>query len=147
MLQHSSLTALWPSHAGLLDRTQRIRLHQTLVTVALIIGIALVLCLYLYQISRVTVANYDYLNSQASYQRLQRENANLLAEYAIEQSLAKMDERARAAGYGPVETPRYVRIAPAGAPASASVTIQRATPVSAAAARLRVRPLSSSDAP
>ena len=146
MLQHSSLTALWPSHAGLLDRTQRIKLHQTLVTVALIAGITIVLCLYLYQISRVTVANYDYLTLQASHQRLQRENANLLAEYAIEQSLAKMDERARAAGYGPVATPRYVRIAPAGSPAGASVTALEATPASTAA-RLDVRSVSSPDAP
>ncbi|NOX62507.1 MAG: hypothetical protein GXP42_11280 [Chloroflexi bacterium] len=112
MFQRSSLTALWPSQAGHLGRNQRTRPQQTILAIALIVGVTLVLCLYLYQTSRITVTEYTITSLQSEYQRLQRENANLLAQYAEAQSLRQMDERALKAGYGPASDVRYVEISP-----------------------------------
>ena len=123
MLLRSSLTSLWPMQAGATARTARTKPQQALLAIALIAGIVAILCLYLYQTARITVTNYDIGILQSDYARLQRENSNLLATLAYQQSIPQMTQRAREAGFRPADTLRYVAIMPASAlPAVANAT-------------------------
>lgn len=114
MFQRSSLTALWPLQAGVAERTARTRPQQTALGLALIAGLVLILCLYLQQASRITATSYDIHELQAQRARLQRENSNLLAQYAYDRSVKVMNRRAIAAGFRPATAGvRYVVLAPA----------------------------------
>jgi len=109
MLQRSSLTALWPLQAGFADRTARTRPQQAYLALALIVGLVIILCLYLQQASQITSTHYDIIDLHQQQARLQRENSIHLAGYAYDRSIIKMNERARALGYGPARMPaRYV---------------------------------------
>lgn len=78
----------------------------------LLAGVTAVLCLYLFQTSRITVTSYGITTLQQDYARLQRENSNLLANYAFSQSMAQMKKRALAAGFGPITELEYVTVRP-----------------------------------
>lgn len=103
---------LWPFGAEVSDRAMRTRPQQALLAILLIIGVAAVLCLYLFQTSRITVTNYGISDLQQDYARLQRENSNLLARYAHEQSMAQMKKRALAAGFVPTVEMEYITLTP-----------------------------------
>ncbi|MBX7232971.1 MAG: hypothetical protein K1X65_01220 [Caldilineales bacterium] len=111
-----TFSSLRPIGARVTDRALRTRPQQALLAILLLAGVTAVLCLYLFQASRITVTTYGITHLQRDYARLQRENSNLLARYAYEQSLAEMKKRALAAGFGPVAELDYVavRAAPAG---------------------------------
>lgn len=124
---HSSLTSLWPLGVRVSDRALRTRPQQAMLAILLIIGVTVVLCLYLFQTSRITVTNYGITNLQLDYARLQRENSNLLASFAFEQSMAEMKKRATSAGFGPITELDYVTVAPeaeTGQPATLASTFQ-----------------------
>lgn len=120
MIQRSSLTALWPQ-SGMPDRAARTRPQQTWLALALVVGIVLILCLYLFQASRTTAKEHDIYTLQQRHARLQRENSNMLASLAYHNSITQMNRRAVAAGFGPARTqPRYVVVSPAS-PAAANL--------------------------
>ncbi len=109
MLQKSSPTSLWLLGAPAPERTPlRNQPRQAFLAMALIAGVALVLCLYVYQTSRITATDHATLQLGRQYARLQRENSNLLVSYATEQSIAKMSQRAVAAGFAPARSIQYV---------------------------------------
>lgn len=108
----TTFSNLWPLGAGVSDRSLRTRPQQAFLGILLIIGVTAVLCLYLFQTSRITVTNFGITHLQRDYERLQRENSNMLASYAHEQSIAQMKKRALAAGFGPPADLEYVTIAP-----------------------------------
>ena len=109
MLQKSSPTSLWLLGAPAPERTTlRNQPRQAFLAMALIAGVVLVLCLYVYQTSRITATDHATLQIGRQYARLQRENSNLLVNYATEQSIAKMSERAVAAGFEPAQSIQYV---------------------------------------
>lgn len=112
----SAFSSLWPIGARMTDRALRTRPQQALLAILLLVGVTAVLCLYLFQASRTTVTTYGITHLQRDYARLQRENSNLLARLALEQSMTQMKKRALAAGFGPVAELDYVavRAAPAG---------------------------------
>ena len=110
MIQRSSLTALWPSQRGVTNRSARTKPHQALLTIALIIGITLVLFLYLLQTSKINVRNYNILVLQKELGAMQRQNANTLTELAYQQSITQMDKRAVAAGFQPIQSVLYLPI-------------------------------------
>ena len=112
MIQRSSLTALWPSQRGITNRTARTKPHQALLTIALIVGITLVLFLYLLQTSKINVRTYDTQELQWKLSALHRQNTNTLAELAYQQSITQMDKRAAAAGFQPIQSVLYLPIAP-----------------------------------
>ncbi len=117
MIQRSSLTALWPSQRGVTNRSARTKPHQALLTIALIIGITLVLFLYLLQTSKINVRNYNILVLQRELGAIQRQNANTLAQLAYQQSITQMDKRAAAAGFQPIQSVLYLPINPEQNPA------------------------------
>lgn len=86
--------------------------HQTAVALVLIVALTAGLCLYVYQAAQINAAGQEMVGLRAEYGRLQRENSNLLAIYAAEQSLARMMPRAAAAGFGPAAEVRYVSVVP-----------------------------------
>ncbi len=109
MLQKSSPTSPWLLGAQTPERPPlRNQQRRALFAMALIAGVVLLLCLYVYQASRITVTDYTALDYSRQYARLQRENSNLLVNYATEQSIAKMSARAVAAGFGPARSVQYV---------------------------------------
>jgi hypothetical protein len=109
MLQKSSRTSLWLPGAPAPERTTlRNQPRQAFLAMALIAGVVLVLCLYVYQASRITATDHATLQFGRQYARLQRENSNLLVSYASEQSIAKMSQRAVAAGFEPARSIQYV---------------------------------------
>jgi hypothetical protein len=120
----SAFSALWPAGASMTDRALRTRPQQALLAILLLAGVTAVLCLYLFQASRTTVTTYGITHLQRNYARLQRENSNLLARFAHEQSMAQMKKRALAAGFGPVAELDYVAVGAAPA-AGDSPTLQR----------------------
>lgn len=111
-LRPPTLNTLWPLGAGVSDRALRTRPQQALLAMLLLAGVTAVLCLYLFQTSRITVTSYGITDLQQDYARLQRENSNLLASYAFEQSMAQMKKRALAAGFGPITELEYVTVRP-----------------------------------
>lgn len=86
--------------------------QQTAVALVVIVALTAGLCLYVYQAAQINAAGQEMVGLRAEYGRLQRENSNLLAIYAAEQSLARMMPRAAAAGFGPAAEVRYVSVAP-----------------------------------
>lgn len=110
MIQRSSLTALWPTQAGKSSRTARTKAQQAMLMIALIAGVTLVLCLYLYQTSKITVKNYEIMNLESRYGRLIRENSNLLATYSYEQSITRMTARAEDIGFQPITSVLYLPV-------------------------------------
>lgn len=112
MIQRSSLTALWPSQRGISNRSARTKPQQTLLAIALILGITLVLFLFLLQTSKINVRNYNIQKLQGELSALQRQNANTLTKLAYEQSITQMDKRADAAGYQPIQSVLYLPINP-----------------------------------
>jgi hypothetical protein len=89
------------------------------------------LCVYVYQAAQINMADQDIVGLRVEYGRLQRENSNLLAIYAAEQSLARMELRASAAGFGPATAVRYVTVVPTdgvGAVAPPVVTVPMRRP-------------------
>ncbi len=112
MIQRSSLTALWPSQRGISNRSARTKPQQTLLAIALILGVTLVLFLYLLQTSKINVRNYNIQELQGKLSVLQRQNANTLADLAYEQSITQMDKRAAAAGYQPIQSVLYLPVNP-----------------------------------
>lgn len=109
MLQKSSPTSLWLLGAPAPERTPlRNQSRQAILAMALIAGVVLVLCLYVYQTSRITATDHATFQLGRQYARLQRENSNLLVNYATEQSIAKMSQRAVAAGFQPARSIQYV---------------------------------------
>lgn len=86
--------------------------HQTAVALVLIVALTVGLCLYVYQAAQINAAGQEMVGLRAEYGRLQRENSNLLAIYAAEQSLGRMMPRAAAAGFGPAAEVHYVSVAP-----------------------------------
>lgn len=109
MLQKSSSTSLWPLGASAPERTtQHNQPRQAFLAMTLIAGIVLVLCLYVNQASRITATDHATLQFERQYARLQRENSNLLASYATEQSIATMSQRVVAAGFEPARSIQYV---------------------------------------
>ena len=110
MLQKSSPpTSLWLPGAPAPERTTlRNQPRQAFLAMALIAGVVLVLCLYVYQASRITATDHATFQFERQYARLQRENSNLLVSYASEQSIAKMSQRAVAAGFEPARSIQYV---------------------------------------
>lgn len=139
----TTFSNLWPLGAGVSDRTLRTRPQQALLAILLIVGVTAVLCLYLFQISRITVTNYGITSLQQDHARLQRENSNLLASYAHEQSMAQMKKRALAAGFGPPTETDYVTVAPkseSGQPATVGALPETTISAPAQSARQRTRP-------
>ena len=109
MLQKSSPTSLWLLGAPASERnTLRNQPRQAFLAMALIAGVVLVLCLYVYQTSRITATDHATFQFERQYARLQRENSNLLVSYATEQSITKMSQRAVAAGFEPARSIQYV---------------------------------------
>jgi|GEM_PF-4956918 len=97
-------------------RTNPIRPHpvwqQAVLSIGLLILLTVSLCVYVYQAAQINVTGQEIVGLRAEYGRLQRENSNLLAIYAAEQSLARMEPRASAAGFGPATEVRYVTVFP-----------------------------------
>ena len=116
MIQRSSLTSLWPSQRGITNRSARTKPQQALLTIALVSGITIVLCLYLLQTSKINVRNFDILETETELLALQRQNTNALAELAYQQSITQMDKRAEAAGFKPIQSVLYLPISPAQGP-------------------------------
>ena len=89
----------------------RIRTHNTLITILLILGATLMLSLYVYQASVLYATQLEIKNSQQDYARQERLNAESLAFYAQTQSMEAMVRRARASGYAPPRSNqiKYVR--------------------------------------
>lgn len=110
MIQRSSLTGIWPTQAGKSSRTARTQAQQAMLMIALVVGLTLVLCLYIYQTSKITVKNYEIKSLEYQYSRLVRENSTLLATYAYEQSIAKMSARAEAIGFQPIAEVLYLPV-------------------------------------
>ena len=109
MIHRTSLIAAQPlNNIGVRSRATRTRPQQAFLSILLIAGIALVLCLYLYQTTQTTVKNHNIYNLQQDYIRLQHENSNLLAIYAYEQSISQMTKRAKTAGYQPTTAVYYL---------------------------------------
>lgn len=86
--------------------------QQTAVALFLIVALTAGLCLYIYQAAQIHATGQEMVGLRAEYGRLQRENSNLLAIYAAEQSLARMMPRAAGAGFGPAAEVRYVNVTP-----------------------------------
>ncbi len=86
--------------------------QQAVLGVGLLIILTVSLCVYVYQAAQINVAGQEMVGLRAEYGRLQRENSNLLAIYAAEQSLARMEPRASAAGFGPATEVHYVTVVP-----------------------------------
>ena len=110
MVQRSSFTALWPNSPDITGRINRARPSQAYIAILLITGIVLILCLYLYQASKITSTHYQILEKQQEYAMLQRINSNLLATLASEENLQKMTERAEKEGYRPPDIVRYLGV-------------------------------------
>jgi hypothetical protein len=89
----------------------RIRTHNTLIFILLILGATLMLSLYVYQASVLYATQLEIQNRQQEYARQERLNAESLAFYAQTQSMEAMVRRARASGYGPPKANqiKYVR--------------------------------------
>ncbi len=98
------MSAIEPLESGVPNRTTRTRPQQALLTILLITGVVLVLCLYLLQTTQTTVKTVTIENLQTEYARLQRQNSNLLAIYAHDQSMSQMMEQAELAGFEPVQS-------------------------------------------
>ncbi len=128
MIQRSSLTTLWPSQRGVTNRSARTKPHQALLTIALIIGITLVLFLYLLQTSKINVRNYNILVLQRELGAIQRQYAKTLAQLAYQQSITQMDKRAAAAGFQPIQSVLYLPINPEQNPAQLVDESLTATP-------------------
>ncbi len=119
-----SPTAIWrhrrPLRTGVVlpfaPRTYPDRPHlawqQAVLGIGLLILLTACLCVYVYQAAQLNVAGQEIVGLRDQYGRLQRENSNLLAIYAAEQSLARMELRARAAGFGPAAEVHYVIVTP-----------------------------------
>ncbi len=121
MIQRSYLTSLWPVGAsGVSDRATRTRPQQALWAILLIAGLVSILCLYLYQASRITVTDFDINKLQRTYARLQRENSNMLANYAHAQSIVEMAKRAQAAGFTPPAHVQWLQLGDASSTAAAT---------------------------
>lgn len=112
MIQRSSLTALRPSQRGITNRSARTKPQQAFLSIALIIGITLVLSLYLLQASKITVRNYNIRDLKVELNELQQNNANVLAELAYQQSISQMDKRAIAAGFEPPKAVLFLPVMP-----------------------------------
>jgi len=108
MFHRSSMSAIEPLQAGVPSRASRTRPQQALLTILLIAGVVLVLCLYLLQTTKTTVKTVNIQELQLEYESLQRQNSNLLAIYAYEQSIARMTERVERAGFQPVKSVYYL---------------------------------------
>jgi len=108
MLQRSSFSSIQSLQAGVLRRSTRTRPQQALLKILLIVGVALTLSLYVYQTSKITVVTYDIRDLQNNYARLVRENTNLLAQIAYEQSVQQMTRRALAQGFQPAEVMHFI---------------------------------------
>ncbi len=89
----------------------RIRTHNTLIIILLILGATLMLSLYVYQASVLYATQLQIKHKQQEYARQERLNAESLAFYAQTQSMEEMVRRAHASGYGPPKTNqiKYVR--------------------------------------
>lgn len=123
MIQRSYLTSLWPVGAsGVSDRATRTRPQQALLAILLIAGLVSILCLYLFQASRIAVTDFDINKLQRTYARLQRENSNMLANYAHAQSIAEMSKRAKAAGFAPATNVQWLQLG-AASPASTAPSL------------------------
>lgn len=101
MIQRSSLTTAWPVPTGQPNRGARSMRQQTQLVLLMVAGVVFILCIYLYQASRITSTEFRVIDLQTKYASQQRMNANLLADLAKEQSLARMNERAIKAGFAP----------------------------------------------
>jgi hypothetical protein len=102
--------------------------QQAALGIVLIVLLTASLCGYVYQAARINAAGQEIVGLRAEYGRLQRENSNLLAIYAAEQSLARMEPRARAAGFGPAAEVRYVTVMPSNS--AATVALPSGLPLS-----------------
>lgn len=110
MLQRSSFSSIQSLQVGVLGRGTRTRPQQALLKILLLLGIALTLSLYVYQTSKITVVTYDIRELQNNYARLVRENTNLLAQIAYEQSVQQMTRRALAQGFQPAEVMHFIYV-------------------------------------
>ncbi len=89
----------------------RVRTHNALILILLILGATIMLSLYVYQTSALYAAQLEIRVKQQDYARQERLNAESLAFYAQTQSMEAMVRRARASGYGPPapDQIKYVR--------------------------------------
>ena len=79
----------------------RIHFHRTMLAVLLIAGITLLLSLYVYQASVNYSAQMQIQRKKQEYAQEQRLLAAKLQTYGAAQSIEKMAQRAKAAGYAP----------------------------------------------
>ncbi len=90
----------------------RIRSHNTILSIIVILGITLILSLYVYQASALYMTRLAIHSSEQDYARQQRLNAESLILLARTQSMETMIHRAQSSGYGPPKADqiKYVNI-------------------------------------
>jgi len=90
----------------------RIRAHNTIFAIIVILGITLILSLYVYQASALYAVNLSIKHSEYEYARQQRLNAEALTMLAQTQSMETMVERVKSAGYTQptAEQIKYVKL-------------------------------------
>jgi len=88
--------------------------YNTILAIAIILGITIILSLYVYQSSALYLTERAIYNSEQAYARQMRLNNEALALLAQTQSMENMVRRAQAMGYAPptAEQIKYVYIEP-----------------------------------
>lgn len=88
------------------------RLHRVMLAILLILGATIMVSIYVYQATVIYSAQRNIQAKYALYAQNKRAEANTLAIYAKNQSMATMTHRAQAMGFGPPKSSqiKYVRV-------------------------------------